>query len=219
MLDDIDKDTVDFAPNYDGSEQEPAVLPARCPTCWSTAAAGIAVGMATNIPPHNAGESCARRAAASHQARPNARDDDARRADARARISRPAASSSMTGRRSLQAYETGRGAFRVRATLAARKSWPRGTWQIVVTEIPYQVQKCRADRADRRAARTPRSCRCSPTSATNPAEDVRHRARAQKPRRSMPSVLMEHAVPQHRARDALPAQHERADASGTPAGA
>ena len=56
MLADIEKDTVDFVDNYDGRSDEPTVLPARCRTCSSTAASGIAVGMATNIPPHNLNE-------------------------------------------------------------------------------------------------------------------------------------------------------------------
>ena len=56
MLRDIDKETVDFAPNYDGSEQEPVVLPAAIPNLLVNGSAGIAVGMATNIPPHNLGE-------------------------------------------------------------------------------------------------------------------------------------------------------------------
>ena len=56
MLADIDKETVDFGPNYDGSEKNRWCCPRACPTCWSTAAAGIAVGMATNIPPHNLNE-------------------------------------------------------------------------------------------------------------------------------------------------------------------
>ena len=56
LLDDIDKDTVDFAPNYDGSREEPQVLPARFPNLLVNGAGGIAVGMATNIPPHNLGE-------------------------------------------------------------------------------------------------------------------------------------------------------------------
>ena len=56
LLEDIDKDTVDFQPNYDGKEQEPTVLPARFPNLLVNGAGGIAVGMATNIPPHNLGE-------------------------------------------------------------------------------------------------------------------------------------------------------------------
>ena len=56
MLDDIDKDTVDFQPNYDNSEKEPTVLPAKFPNLLVNGAGGIAVGMATNIPPHNLGE-------------------------------------------------------------------------------------------------------------------------------------------------------------------
>ena len=92
LLDDIDKDTVDFQANYDGNEHEPVVLPARFPNLLVNGAGGIAVGMATNIPPHNLGEvidACDRadRQSGAHHRRPQ-------RHRARARISRPAASSS-----------------------------------------------------------------------------------------------------------------------------
>ena len=89
LLDDIDKDTVDFQPNYDGSEREPTVLPARFPNLLVNGAGGIAVGMATNIPPHNLGEVID--ACLAYIDDP---DDLDRRADgdrARARTSRPAA--------------------------------------------------------------------------------------------------------------------------------
>ena len=92
LLEDIDKDTVDFQPNYDGSEREPVVLPARFPNLLVNGAGGIAVGMATNIPPHNLGEVID--ACVALIDNPGDRD---RRTDgdrARARISRPAASSS-----------------------------------------------------------------------------------------------------------------------------
>ena len=89
----------------------------------------------------------------------------------------------------LEAYNTGRGTFRVRARWA-EEQLGRGTWQIVVTEIPFQVQKARLDRADRRASRPSASCRCSTMSATNRAEDVRL-VLEPKSRTVDPRILME----------------------------
>ena len=111
LLDDIDKDTVDFQANYDGNEHEPVVLPARFPNLLVNGAGGIAVGMATNIPPHNLGEvidACI--ALIDDPALVDRRPDQA---SCRARISRPAASSSAAqGIRS--AYHTGRGSIVMR---------------------------------------------------------------------------------------------------------
>ena len=93
MLRDIDEDTVDFQPNYDGRTQEPTVLPARSRTCWSTARTGIAVGMATNIPPHNLREVAAG-ASSGAWTTPSADEellDALHRSGSRARTSRPAA--------------------------------------------------------------------------------------------------------------------------------
>ena len=84
LLDGIDEDTVDFRPNYDGREQEPVVLPAAFPNLLANGSSGIAVGMATNIPPHNVDELCA---ALLHLIKHPERDDrEARRVDARARF-------------------------------------------------------------------------------------------------------------------------------------
>jgi topoisomerase-4 subunit A len=139
LLNGIDEDAVDFRPTYDGEESEPVVLPGAFPNLLANGAAGIAVGMATSIPPHNAGEVCA---AAIHLIRhPNATT-----ADLLAHMPGP---DFPTGgllvedkASMLQAYETGRGGFRVRAKYQVEKG-KHGTWQIVVTEIPYQVQKAR----------------------------------------------------------------------------
>ncbi len=139
MLTGIDDDTVDFRPTYDGEESEPVVLPGAFPNLLANGAAGIAVGMATSIPPHNAGEVCA---AAIHLIRhPNATT-----ADLLAHMPGP---DFPTGgvlvedaAALLSAYETGRGGFRVRAKWAVERG-KHGQWQIVVTEIPYQVQKAR----------------------------------------------------------------------------
>ncbi len=139
MLSGIDEDAVDFRPTYDGEESEPIVLPGAFPNLLANGAAGIAVGMATSIPPHNAGEVCA---AAIHLIKhPKATTADLLKhmpgpdfPTGGVLVEDPAAI--------LTAYETGRGGFRVRAKWGVEKG-KHGTWQIVVTEIPYQVQKAR----------------------------------------------------------------------------
>ena len=113
LLDGIDEDTVDFRPNYDGRKQEPAVLPAAFPNLLANGSSGIAVGMATNIPPHNVDELCT---ALLHLIKhPNATIEKLVEIDARARISRPAACWSSRKEQILEAYKTGRGGFRLRA--------------------------------------------------------------------------------------------------------
>ena len=139
LLAGIDEDAVDFRPNYDGEEHEPVVLPGAFPNLLANGAAGIAVGMATSIPPHNAGEVCA---AALHLIR----HPDASTADLLRHMPGPdfPTGGVLVEERAAiaQAYETGRGGFRVRAKWAVEKG-KHGTWQVVVTEIPYQVQKAR----------------------------------------------------------------------------
>ena len=139
MLSGIDEDAVDFRPTYDGEEAEPIVLPGAFPNLLANGAAGIAVGMATSIPPHNAGEICA---AAIHLIQNPA----ATTADLLKHMPGP---DFPTGgvlvedpSTILTAYETGRGGFRLRAKWDV-EAGKHGTWQIVVTEIPYQVQKSR----------------------------------------------------------------------------
>jgi len=139
MLRGIDENTVDFRVTYDGEEQEPVVLPAAFPNLLANGANGIAVGMATSIPPHNAGELCA---AALHLiADPSA--------DTAALLAHLPGPDFPTGgvlveppEAIREAYETGRGGFRLRARWA-REELKAGTWRIVVTEIPYQVQKAK----------------------------------------------------------------------------
>jgi topoisomerase IV subunit A len=139
MLAGIDEDAVDFRPTYDGEESEPIVLPGAFPNLLANGAAGIAVGMATSIPPHNAGEICA---AAIHLIQhPQATTADLLQhmpgpdfPTGGVLVEDPAAI--------LTAYETGRGGFRLRAKWEVEKA-KHGTWSIVVTEIPYQVQKSR----------------------------------------------------------------------------
>jgi topoisomerase-4 subunit A len=137
MLAGIDEDAVDFRPTYDGEESEPVVLPGAFPNLLANGAAGIAVGMATSIPPHNAGEICA---AALHLiANPNASVAEL--------LEHMPGPDFPTGgilaedkAAMLQAYETGRGGFRLRSKWEVEKG-KHATWQVVVTEIPYQVQK------------------------------------------------------------------------------
>jgi topoisomerase-4 subunit A len=139
MLSGIDEDAVDFRPTYDGEESEPIVLPGAFPNLLANGAAGIAVGMATSIPPHNAGEICA---AAIHLVR----NPQATAADLLMHMPGPDFPTGgvlVEDKASiLSAYETGRGGFRLRAKWAVEKG-KHGTWQIVVTEIPYQVQKAK----------------------------------------------------------------------------
>jgi len=137
LLTGIDDDAVDFRPTYDGEESEPIVLPGAFPNLLANGAAGIAVGMATSIPPHNAAEICA---AAIHLIRhPKATTADLLRHMPGPDF--PTGGELAENRASIRsAYETGRGGFRLRAKWEVEKG-KHGTWQIVVTEIPYQVQK------------------------------------------------------------------------------
>ncbi len=139
LLEGIEENAVDFQTTYDGEEQEPCVLPAAFPNLLANGATGIAVGMATSIPPHNAAEVC--KAAALFVQNPEV--------DTRTLLSVLQGPDFPTGglimeeaETILQAYETGRGNFRVRARWDVEQG-RFGTWQIVVSEIPYQVQKSR----------------------------------------------------------------------------
>ncbi len=139
LLEGIDEDAIDYRDNYSGDQQEPIVLPAAFPNLLANGSQGIAVGMATSIPPHNVAELC-----------------DA----ALYLISHPQATSDQlvtfvpgpdfptggiivdTPESLAETYRTGRGSFRVRARWA-KEEGNRGTWFVVVTEIPYGVQKSR----------------------------------------------------------------------------
>jgi len=137
LLDGIDDATVDFRETYDGSEKEPIVLPGAFPNLLANGAAGIAVGMATSIPPHNAAELCD--AALYLIKHPNARTE--KLIEFVPGPDFPTGGIIVESRASIaEAYATGRGGFRVRARWEIEEL-PRGMWQIVVTEIPYQVQK------------------------------------------------------------------------------
>jgi len=137
LLDGLDEDTVDFRETYDGEDKEPIVLPGAFPQLLANGASGIAVGMATSIPPHNAAELCD---AALHLIKhPNARTE--KLVEFVKGPDFPTGGIIVEPRAAIiDAYETGRGGFRVRAKWE-QEELPRGMWQIVVTEIPYQVQK------------------------------------------------------------------------------
>ena len=139
LLDGIDEDTVDFRANYDGREQEPSVLPANFPNLLANGSSGIAVGMATNIPPHNVGELCD---AALHLIKfPNATAD--KLVELVPGPDLPTGGVIVEQREEIvKAYKTGRGSFRLRAKWK-QEDTGRGTYQIIVTEIPYQIPKAR----------------------------------------------------------------------------
>ena len=137
MLEGLNENAVDFRDNYDGTLTEPAVLPAQFPNLLANGSSGIAVGMATNIPPHNIAELCD---ACIHMIKvPDCRDDTL--------LNFVPGPDFPTGgiivepqENIAQAYRTGKGGFRLRCRWEV-EDLGRGQWQIVVTEIPYQVQK------------------------------------------------------------------------------
>ncbi|MGB0607022.1 MAG: DNA topoisomerase IV subunit A [Paracoccaceae bacterium] len=137
LLEGLNENAVDFRENYDGTLTEPVVLPASFPNLLANGSSGIAVGMATNIPPHNIAELCD---ACLHLIKtPEARDDTLLNfipgpdfPTGGVIVESPEAIAS--------AYRTGRGSFRLRCQWSV-EDLGRGQWQIVVTEIPYQVQK------------------------------------------------------------------------------
>ena len=137
LLADLENETVDFKANYDGRKTEPVVLPSAFPNILANGSAGIAVGMATNIPPHNVEELCN---AALHLIKhPNATIE--KLVDFIPGPDFPTGGVIVECRESiLESYRTGRGGFRQRARWS-KEDTGRGTWQIVVTEIPYSVQK------------------------------------------------------------------------------
>lgn len=139
LLEDIDSNTVNFRSTYDGEDEEPVVLPAAFPNLLANGAAGIAVGMATFIPPHNVYELCG---AGLHLIRaPNARLEKLLRY-VRGPDFPTGGICIEAADKMAQAYAEGRGSFRVRARYEV-EDLGRGQWQIVIVEIPYQVQKSR----------------------------------------------------------------------------
>lgn len=151
MVRDIDKDTVDFLPNYDGKTQEPTVLPARFPNLLVNGSAGIAVGMATNIPPHNMREV----ADGVHWAldHPDASKEELLEALIQ-RIKGPdfPTGATILGHKGIeQAYRTGRGLITMRAVVNTEEI--KGRMCLVVTELPYQVNPDRLAASIREAVR------------------------------------------------------------------
>ena len=138
MLRDINKDTIDFDPNYDGTEKEPSVLPARFPNLLVNGATGIAVGMATNIPPHNLSEVIS----AIHVLMKNPNATTAELMEVLPGPDFPTGGLVMGKSGIRKAYETGRGAIvlRARTEIQTQKN---GKERIIVTEIPYMVNKAR----------------------------------------------------------------------------
>jgi len=139
MLEDIDKDTVAFVPNFDDRLKEPTVLPSKLPNLLVNGSAGIAVGMATNIPPHNLREVCG---ALAHLID----DPDAPVSELVRHIAGPdfPTGGIIYGRDGIhECYETGRGRIIVRARAQVEEKESSGRSQIVVTEIPYMVNKAR----------------------------------------------------------------------------
>jgi len=137
LMQGLDENAVDFRDNYDGTLREPEVLPATVPNLLANGASGIAVGMATNIPPHNLDELIG---ACLHLIKtPDARDETLLNYIPGPDF--PTGGVIVEPRENIaEAYRTGRGAFRLRARWET-EDLGRGQWQIVVTEIPYQVQK------------------------------------------------------------------------------
>ena len=137
LLEGLNEDAVDFRENYDGTLSEPIVLPASFPNLLANGSSGIAVGMATNVPPHNISELCD---ACLHMIKnPNARIETL--------IEKIRGPDFPTGgtiveppENILNAYKTGRGSFRLRARFSI-EDLGRGQWQVVISEIPFQVQK------------------------------------------------------------------------------
>jgi DNA gyrase subunit A len=138
LLRDIDAETVDFVPNFDGYEQEPTVLPSRFPNLLVNGAGGIAVGMATNIPPHNLGEVID--AAAHFLDNPDSTSEELMRFVKGPDFPTGAIVMGRQGIRDM--YETGRGSIKVRAVSHIEEG-SQGRSKIVVTELPYQVNKAR----------------------------------------------------------------------------
>ncbi len=139
MLEDLDKETVDFVPNYDGGEHEPLVLPAKIPNLLLNGSSGIAVGMSTNIPPHNLNELTS--AVIAQIKNPAITLDELM-----THIPGPdfPTGGFITGKRPIrEAYETGRGIIRIRAKARIERQKKGDREVIIVTEIPYQVNKTR----------------------------------------------------------------------------
>ena len=143
MLADINKDTVDFAPNFDETEKEPTVLPSRYPNLLCNGTTGIAVGMATNIPPHNLGEVVNAVIKIIDNRIEESRDTEIEEILKIVKGPDFPTGAQILGTRGIEeAYRTGRGKIRVRA-VTNMETLPNGKTRIIVTELPYLVNKAR----------------------------------------------------------------------------
>jgi len=139
LLEGLDEDAVDFRATYDGVEEEPVVLPAAFPNLLANGSNGIAVGMATSIPPHNLSELCAATIALIEN--PNTRDSTLLKYVKGPDF--PTGGIIVDGPEAIaEAYKTGRGSFRVRARWH-KEDGQRGMYQLVVDQVPYQIQKAK----------------------------------------------------------------------------
>ncbi|WP_073954509.1 DNA topoisomerase IV subunit A [Thalassospira sp. TSL5-1] len=139
LMEGLDEDAIDFRPTYDGEDHEPIVMPAAFPNLLANGAAGIAVGMATNIPPHNVDELCS----GLIKLIDNPETSIAELVRCVPGPDFPTGGVLVEPRENiLEAYATGRGSFRLRAKWEVEKM-THGLYQIVITEIPYQVQKAK----------------------------------------------------------------------------
>ncbi len=149
LLRGIDEDAIDFRDTYDGEEREPIVLPSAFPNLLANGASGIAVGMATNIPPHNVGELCdamlhiVKTAKHTSEGVANSRVTFEKLVEFIQGPDFPTGGVLVESRENvIEAYRTGRGSFRLRARWEVEKLG-QGLYEIVITEIPYQIQKSR----------------------------------------------------------------------------
>ena len=210
MLAGIDQDTIDFVPNYDGTTEEPVVLPARFPNLLVNGSQGIAVGMATNIPPHNLGEVID---AVGHVLEhPDATPDDLM-----AFVKGPdfPTGAQILGRQGiLDAYRTGKGSIKMRAVAEVDES--RGSTRIVVTDIPFQTsvevieQKIGDARANAGGASTGISDGAERLRRQDAAPRGHLEARRQRERRAQQPLQA------HAATDELPGEHGGARRRGAP---
>jgi topoisomerase-4 subunit A len=210
LLEGLAEDAVDFRPNFDGQEHEPVVLPAAYPNLLANGSTGIAVGMATSIPPHNAAELID--AARVLVKKPKA-DIDALLAHVKG-PDLPTGGVIVEPKEAIrEAYATGRGGFRVRARWHVEEL-SRGGWQVIVTEIPYQVQKGRlieriADLIENRKAPLLGDAR------DESAEDIRI-VLEPKSRTADPAMLMESLFRQSDLETRVPLNLNVLDADGAP---
>ena len=210
LLEGIDEDAVDFRPTYDGEDEEPVVLPAGFPNLLANGSSGIAVGMATSIPPHNVGELID--ACLLLLDRPDA--TTAELCELVQGPDFPTGGVIVESKASLlETYETGRGGIRTRARWT-REETGRGTYQIVVTEIPYQVKK--ADLVEQLAdlIETKKAALLGDVRDES-AEDVRL-VLEPKSRNVEPEVLMESLFKLSALESRFPVNMNVLDARGTP---